>query len=85
MEKISFFLEKFKTLGLEGVLSKQVFIETVEKVLGTKLVPSSVEFRQDTFFVRAEPALKSELYLKRQTILFELEKVLGSKGDKKIR
>lgn len=85
MEQISFFLEKFKTLGLEGALSKQVFIEAVEKVLAVRLPADSVELRQDTFFVKAHPTLKSELYLKRETILVELAKVLGSKIDKKIR
>lgn len=85
MEQISFFLEKFKSLGLEGALSKQVFIETVEKVLAVKLSSDSVEFRQDTFFVKAHPSLKSELYLKRETILAELGRTLGSKSEKRIR
>ncbi len=85
MEKISFFLEKFKTLGLEGVLAKRVFIEAVAKALGVTLLPNSVELRQGTFFVKAGPALKSELYMKREIILAELAKVLGSKGGKEIR
>ncbi|MDO8482978.1 MAG: hypothetical protein Q7S86_04135 [bacterium] len=85
MEQISFFLEKFRTLGLEGALSKQVFIEAVEKVLAFKLSSDSVELRQDTFFVKAHPTFKSELYLKREIILAELLKTLGSKGEKKIR
>lgn len=85
MEQIAFFLEKFKTLGLEGALSKQVFIEAVQKVLLVTLPASSVEFRQNTFFVKARPALKSELYVKREAILSELAKVLGPKADKTIR
>ncbi|KKT45122.1 MAG: hypothetical protein UW34_C0005G0008 [Parcubacteria group bacterium GW2011_GWA2_44_15] len=85
MKEISFFLEKFKSLGLEGALSKQVFIETVEKILSVKLPPSSVELRQETFFVKAHPTLKSELYLKREAILVEFAKTLGSKGERKIR
>lgn len=85
MEQISFFLEKFKSLGLEGALSKQVFIETVEKVLAIKLSSDSVELRQGTFFVKAHPTLKSELYLKREIILTELGNTLGSKSQKNIR
>jgi len=85
MQQVSFFLEKFKSLGLENALSKQVFIEVVERVLRVKLLSESVELRQDTFFVKAPPTLKSELYVKHEVILAELAKTLGSKVEKKIR
>lgn len=85
MEQISFFLKKFKTLGLSSVIAKSAFIEAVEKVLKTKLPFESVELKEETFFVKAHPALKSELYLKREIVLTELSKTLGSLGSKKIR
>ena len=85
MEKISFFLEKFKTLGLDRNLATGAFIETVFKVLGVKLPPESVTLKEDTFFVRAHPALKSELYLKREAILSELSKLPLALKDRKIR
>ena len=78
MEKISFFLEKFKSVGLETVALKQTFIEQVEKVLHTKLPPENVTIKDGVLFVRAEPALKSELYLKRELLVSELAKIFGA-------
>ena len=77
MEKISFFLEKFKTLGLESVAIKQVFIEQVEKILHTKLKSEAVQIKDGVLHIKAHPVLKSELYLKRQIFIDEVSKILG--------
>lgn len=77
MEKISFFLEKFKELGFESALIKKIFIEEVEKVLSAKISPEDIKVNAGVLLVKAEPALKSELYLKRELILRELSKNLG--------
>ena len=77
MEQISFFLERYKELGLDSDLVKKLFIETVRKNLTTVLLPEDVNVRGDTVYVRAHPALKSELYIKRASLLSELSLVLG--------
>lgn len=84
MEKISFFLKKFKTLGLDQELAKQAFIETVLKVLGVRLPPELVTLKGDTFYVKAHPTLKSELYLKREAVLLELSKLPLAMKNRKI-
>ncbi|MES2087941.1 MAG: hypothetical protein V4467_03020 [Patescibacteria group bacterium] len=78
MEKISFFLEKFKTLGLGDILTKRLFAEQVEKVLNIKLNKDDVSLRDGVIYVKAHPVLKSELYMKKQLVIDELSKVLGS-------
>ncbi len=77
MEQISFFLEKFKTLGLESALAREVFIERAEKILRAKIDPRDVKIKDGVLYVRAHPALKSELYLKRKLFMDELSKILG--------
>ena len=77
MEQISFFLEKFKTLGLDSALMKQIFIETVQKNLKTTLSKEDIEIRDGTVYVKAHPALKSELRIKQQALLEELSSILG--------
>ena len=84
MEQISFFLEKFKILGLEGVLAKRVFIETVERVSSVRLTPEQVTLRNETFFVKATPAIKSELYIHKESVLAEVAKKLGKTAGRKI-
>lgn len=85
MQQISFFLERFKKLGLDKDLSVPIFIDVVARVVKTKLPNEAVTFKDGTFFVHAHPTLKSELFLKKEKILNELSKVLSSQGEKKIR
>lgn len=85
MQQISFFLERFKKLGLDKNLSVSIFINVVGSVIKTKLPAESVSFKDGTFFVRAHPTLKSELFLKKEKILTELSKLLSSQGERKIR
>jgi len=77
MEQISFFLERFKTLGLDSSLLKQVFIDTVRKNLNVTLLKEDVQVRDGVVSVKAHPALKSELRIKRKDILEELSGILG--------
>ncbi|MEK7574816.1 MAG: hypothetical protein AAB511_01135 [Patescibacteria group bacterium] len=77
MQQITFFLEKFKSLGLETVAVKTVFVETVEKILNTKLPLESVTLKDGVISVKAHPVLKSELYMKRSILVSELSKILG--------
>lgn len=85
MKEISFFLEKFKTLGLDSALIKRAFVETVEKLLHVALKPSDVEVRGETVYVKAHPILKSELFIKREEIIAELAKVFGRAGPARLR
>jgi len=79
MEQISFFLAKFKNLGLDDALAREAFIEIINKTLGVKLDQKSVRLKDGTFFVSAHPGIKSELFLKREKILESLSKTLGEK------
>ncbi len=77
MEKISFFLEKFKSLGLGDIAVKKIFSELVEKHLNLKLELADIVIREGVLYVKASPALKSELFIKRQFFLKELSNNLG--------
>lgn len=78
MEQISFFLEKFKTLGLESTRAKEVFIEQAAKILSARISPQDIKIKDGILYVKACPALKSELYLKRKIFIGELSRTLGS-------
>ncbi|MBU6389941.1 hypothetical protein KGQ31_00130 [Patescibacteria group bacterium] len=85
MEQISFFLEKFKTLGQKEAVLKGVFLDCVLAVTGVSLPNDSVSFRGDTFFVKTHPALKNELYIKKERILSEFTKQIASTPARNIR
>lgn len=78
MEQLSFFLEKFKTLALESALVKKAFVEAARKVVGAEVPPESVDLRSGVIYVRKiSPMLRSELFLKRQELKEELQKMFG--------
>lgn len=77
MQQISFFLEKFKTLGLEPVLIKKIFIDNVAKHLHTELPIKCITLKDNTIYITAHPVLKSELYLNKEFFLSEIAKTLG--------
>lgn len=80
MEQLSFFLEKFKTLGLESALVKKAFAEAARKVVGAEVPPEAVDLRSGVIYVRKiSPMLRSELFLKRQELKEELQKMFGER------
>ena len=85
MEQISFFLEKFKFLGRNTEIVRGAFIKVVQSVVHVTLLPKSVSFRNETFYIQGTPALKNELFMKRERILSELAQELQSTGKRQIR
>ncbi len=78
MEQISFFFNKFKLIGLKSVLAKQALVKAVEEIVRADISEESVEFRSGTFYLKnITPALKSELFLKKEKINEKLLKILG--------
>lgn len=85
MEKISFFLEKFKTLGGDSIFLKSEFIRIVREVTKVEIAPAQVELRGPALYVKTLPALKSELYLKKNAILSELSKTIKNRKVEAVR
>ena len=85
MEQISFFLEKFKSLGLTASEAKRIFLDAVKIILSIELPVGDITYKDGTMYVKAEPAIKSELFLKQRIILRELAKNLGPIKIRNIR
>lgn len=79
MNQISFFLEKFKNIELQGVLVREALILAVKEECGILLPESAVSLKNGTLIVRAHPAAKSELFMKKERILARVERILGKK------
>ena len=77
MEQISFFLGKFKDVGLSSILIKQAFVVATEHIVKVTVPVGDISLREGTLHIKGHPALKSELYLKRELILAEVAKRLG--------
>ena len=78
MQQVSFFLEKFKTLGADSVSVKEAFIKSAQKIFNIKIELSDIQIKNGTIYIKAHPALKSEIFLKREALLRELTDILGT-------
>lgn len=70
MHELSFFLEKFKNLGLEEARIKQAVIDVIKETTGKEVSAKALSFDAGTMTVRvqAHPVVKSELYIHREKI-----------------
>jgi hypothetical protein len=70
MRQISEFLNKFKNLGLEEKMSKEVIVESVSTILGPGFIAQNdISIRQDVALIKVGGPLKSELILRKEEIL----------------
>lgn len=84
MELISLYLEKFKNIGLPEKQLKEVVQSAIKEVVGVTIDVSKITLDAERGLVKVSghPALKSELFLKKEG----LEKILAERSKiKKIR
>lgn len=84
MFNISLYLEKFKILGLGEVLAKDAMISVLEKLVGVKIERKDIEYKNGMFRIKAEPIVKSQIYIKKNEILELLSQEL-KKNVKDVR
>lgn len=85
MELVKQFLKKFSQLTLPDDTLKRLFVELVEQDFGLKIERDQLTFRNGVLLVNVSPALKSELYLRKNKILAKLKEGLGAKAPQDIR
>ena len=76
MFNVSLYLEKFKTLGLAEYVAKDALISVIKKSIGVEIEKKDVEYRNGKFQIKAEPIIKSQIYIKKIEILESLSKEL---------
>lgn len=85
MELVKFFLQKFSNLTLPDDTLKRLFIDIVVKTCGIELDRSQIVFRRGELLVTTSPIVKSELFLRKNQIMKQLEIELSVKAPKNIR
>ncbi len=84
MQEIKFLLDRFKNLVSTDAVLKRVFIEAVKKATGHDLPAAAIKINKGSLYVVTKPALKSEIFLRRELIMAELEQTLTGYKFKKI-
>ncbi|MEI6480581.1 MAG: hypothetical protein WCO12_03630 [bacterium] len=77
MDHISLFLKKFENLGFKELLIKEEIVKIVEKKCGVKILMKDVVYKDGQLSIKGSRSLKSELFLKKQEIIDEIENTLS--------
>lgn len=79
MLKISELLGRFKNIGLGERLSKEALVEEINRVTGLNTVSiKDISIKNQTAFVKAGSALKSEITLYKRSILNRAKERVGT-------
>ena len=86
MRQLGEFLIKYRNLGLGEKLSKELFVETVNNLLGKGVLKlENVTISGSSVKVRAESALRSEIFLRKEEILKQIREKVGGNSSGAVR
>jgi hypothetical protein len=72
-------LERFKGLSNTEKVKKQLVVEIINKH-GIPITVEQVSFNKNTLYIKTNPIVKTEINLKKQIILEEINKLPGIKN-----
>jgi hypothetical protein len=80
------FLEKFKKFTPPKKITQNQTIKIIKDILGVPLEEECVEKKGNSLFIKTKnPFFKSDIFLRKNQILRELEKKLGPRAPKEIK
>ena len=82
MNPLSQFLEKIKTKLDTGKIERELVAESVLEVTGVTILLQNIEIKNGTARIKGSPALKSEIFLKKSSVLEKIN--LKAADSKKI-
>lgn len=69
MSFIGDFLEKFKKIHTDSALKKQTLVDIVNSVTQLSFASSDLVLKNGTLSIKASPAQRTELYMKKDKLL----------------
>lgn len=77
MERIEFYLEKFRRFLPPGTAIKNSLKEIIKNKLGVAIDDQNIRISGRTVYLKLRPPLKTEIFLRREEILSELNEILA--------
>ncbi len=72
MFNISIYLDKFKKINSKESSLKDAIIASVNKVLEININRSNIEIRKNVIYLKINPIIKNEVFIKKKYIINEL-------------
>lgn len=75
MNRISLYLSKYKSLGLEEKLAKENILNVLKNDFGFQLEKNQIEYKKGNLTIHVTGPLKTEITLKKAEILEKLDSI----------
>jgi hypothetical protein len=85
MIEIKDLLSKWSKILLSEDAKKETILEVIFNTIGVKLNKEDVEIKQGTVYLKIKPIYKNQIFIKREEIDQNLEKIFGDKKPKELR
>jgi len=85
MNPISNFFEKFKKLIQNSGLQKQAVIEAIKTITNIEVESKKIRFGENSIYINIPPAIKFQIFLKKEKILNEIKKSTGKQSFRDIK
>ncbi|HNW71400.1 MAG TPA: hypothetical protein PKZ36_01165 [Candidatus Paceibacterota bacterium] len=85
MIEIKDLLLRFNGFLLSEEIKKEYIQSVISDIVNIQIKKEDIKIKNGTLFLNIKPIYKSEIFMKRDQIFFELEKKLGKKAPKNIR
>lgn len=79
MKSISTLLERFKKQFSDTTEINSNIIQTISKYTGIMLDEKEISISGKTLSIKAKPHIRGEIFIKKEKILAELQKIVGDK------
>lgn len=76
MFNISGFFQKFRSLELEDFRKRSVVIDVLKKHANLDISPADIKFEQGRIRLSLSPLQKNEIFMKKSTILTDIQEAL---------
>lgn len=84
MNNLRQYLEKYKNIGAPQDAVRAAVVRTVKNLLGADIEKRHIRILNRTVYVDAASHLKNSIFIKKETILAELQKEFGDQSPKGI-
>ncbi len=66
------FFDKFKNAALKEMGTRQIIVDSIEKIAGVKLDLKEIEMKNKIIRIQGGPAARNHIFMKKEVILAEI-------------
>ena len=81
MQQISLLLDKYKRFGFKDQIIKETLISLIKEKFGAELSRGDIDIKEGNLNIKVSGPLKSEIFLNKESIREELNKLLEAKNQ----